>query len=65
MVKLISDRVQLRDIRWTGRTCVREAEASPLLKAVARKRLLKILQAVKGLLGGVAICKVCKLAVAL
>jgi hypothetical protein len=38
------ERVQLRDIRWTRKTSAREAEESPLLEAVARKRLLKTLE---------------------
>jgi hypothetical protein len=48
---LIIERVQLRDIRWTGRTSEREAEESPLIEVVARERLVKTEQAEKRLSG--------------
>jgi hypothetical protein len=44
---------------------MREAEESPLLEAVARKRLMKRQQAGKGLAGTVVICELWGLAVAL
>jgi hypothetical protein len=44
---------------------VREAAESPLLEAVAREKLVKTEQAVKGLAGAVVICKVWRLALAL
>jgi hypothetical protein len=59
------ERVQLWDIRRTGRTWVRGAEESPLLEAVARERLLNILQAGKDLVFAAVICKVWRSAVAL
>jgi hypothetical protein len=42
-----------------------EAEKSPLLEAVTRKRLVKTQQAGKGLAGAVVICKVWRLAMTL
>jgi hypothetical protein len=39
------------------RTWAHEAEESPLLKAVARERLVKTQQAEKGLAGPVVICE--------
>jgi hypothetical protein len=39
-------------------TLAREGEESPLLKAVARERLVKIEKAGKGLVGAVMNCKV-------
>jgi hypothetical protein len=42
-----------------------EAEEYPLLEAVARERLVKIQQAVKGLAVVVVICELWRLAVAL
>jgi hypothetical protein len=42
-----------------------EAEESPLLEAVARKRLVKKLQAGKFLVGAMVICDLWRLAVAL
>jgi hypothetical protein len=54
---------------WTrvdeGRTWARKAEESPLLDAVAKKRLVKTQQAGKGLAGAVVNCKVMRLAMAL
>jgi hypothetical protein len=47
------------------RTRAREAEESPVLEAVARKRLVKIQKAGKGLSGTVVICELWRLAVAL
>jgi hypothetical protein len=44
---------------------VREVEESPLLEAVARKRLVKPQQAGKGLAGAVVKCQVWRLAVVL
>jgi hypothetical protein len=44
---------------------VREAEESPLLEAVARKRLLKTQQTGKGLAYAVVICKMWRLAISL
>jgi hypothetical protein len=44
---------------------VREAEESPLLEAVAKERLVKTQQAVKGLVGAVVICELWRLAVTL
>jgi hypothetical protein len=44
---------------------VREAAESPLLEAVARERLVKTQQAIKGLAGAVVNCKLWRLAVAL
>jgi hypothetical protein len=46
------------------RTCVLEAEESPLLEAIARERLLKTQQVVKGLAGAVMICELWRLSVA-
>jgi hypothetical protein len=46
-------------------TLAREAEESPLLKSVARERLVKTQQAEKGLASAVVICKLRRLAVAL
>jgi hypothetical protein len=43
----------------------REAEGSPLLESVARKRLVKTQQAGKGLAGAVVICEMWRLAVVL
>jgi hypothetical protein len=43
----------------------REAEESPLLEVVVRKRLMMTQQAGKGLAGAVMICELCRLAVAL
>jgi hypothetical protein len=44
---------------------VREAEEFPMLKAVARERLVKTQQAGKDLAGAVVICEVWRLTVAL
>jgi hypothetical protein len=44
---------------------VLEAEESPLLEAIAREWLVKTLQAGKGLVGAVVICKVWRLAIVL
>jgi hypothetical protein len=40
-----------------NRTSACEGEESPLLEAVARQRLVKTLQAVKGLAGAVVMCE--------
>jgi hypothetical protein len=50
--------VQLFTRGCKDRTSVREAEEYPLLKAIARERLVKTKQAGKGLAGAVVICKV-------
>jgi hypothetical protein len=42
-----------------------EAEESPLLEVVSRERLVKTQEAGKGLAGGVVICELWRLAVAL
>jgi hypothetical protein len=42
-----------------------EAEESPLLEAITRERLVKILQAEKDLACAVVICKVWRMAMAL
>jgi hypothetical protein len=47
------------------RTLVHEAEESRLLEAVARERLVKTQQAVKGLPSAVVTCELWRLAVAL
>jgi hypothetical protein len=47
------------------RTWGREAEESPLLEAVAMERLVKTQEAGKGSAGGVVICELWRLAMAL
>jgi hypothetical protein len=58
------ERVQLRDIAWKGRTWVREAEESPLLKIVAREWLLETMKAGEPLVFAAVIYKVWRWAVA-
>jgi hypothetical protein len=58
------NRSQLRDILRTGRTLAWEAEESPLLRSVTRKRLLT-LRAGENLVFAAVICKVCRSAIAL
>jgi hypothetical protein len=49
----------------TKRDLSAEAEGSPMLETVARKRLVKTQQAGKGLAGAVVICESWRLAMAL
>jgi hypothetical protein len=64
-VELIIEKIQLLDIRRTGRTWARETEESPLLTCVKRKRLLETLRAVEDLMFAAVICEVCRSAIAL
>jgi hypothetical protein len=56
---------QLWDGGTPGIACAREAEESPALEAVAKKRLVNRQQDGKGLAGAVVICELWRLAVAL
>jgi hypothetical protein len=59
------ERVQVQDIRRTERTCAEEAEESPLLTSITRKRLLKTLWTGDDLVFAAVICKVWKSAIAM
>jgi hypothetical protein len=65
IVDLIIQRIKFRVIRLTGRTGVGEAEESPLLTTVTRKRLLKTLRAAEDLVFPAVICKAWRSAIAL